>query len=385
MSGRFCRALLRPLAVVLCVATGVPVAATAHADPSATDVRRQLQATAERLDRAEAAEAALGDELAVLKRRIDAAQLEGDAAQQQVAAYASAAYKSGRGIDPMFALITSTPSEGLLNKLAMLDQASRQAHATFARAAALRYELRTARATLADRQAKLAGARTELARAGAELQTLFALVSKREAATEARLAAAAERLRRVSLAAARSKLARSRARRATRDRRAEPDPSADVGGPPDQGAGQGAGSGAGSGAGTGDGSGHACAVGPANTFSDTWGAPRSGGRRHKGTDLFAPYGSPVYAVSNGVVANVRSGGLGGLAIILRGDDGDSYYYAHESSIDAAEGARVLAGELIGRVGSSGNAAGGAAHVHFERWPGGGPPVNPYDFLRTICG
>lgn len=119
---------------------------------------------------------------------------------------------------------------------------------------------------------------------------------------------------------------------------------------------------------------------PNATFTDTWGAPRSGGRSHKGTDLMAPYGSPVYAVASGTVRAAYSS-AGGISLYLDADNGETYFYAHNSKNLVTSG-RVSAGDLIARVGSSGN-AGSTNHVHFEREVGG-RSVNPYSFLRSIC-
>lgn len=124
----------------------------------------------------------------------------------------------------------------------------------------------------------------------------------------------------------------------------------------------------------------ACPV-PNATFTDTYGASRSGGRSHQGTDLLAPYGSPVYAVVSGRVRTASSS-LGGISLYLDGDNGETYFYAHNSANVASNGERVAAGELVAKVGSTGN-AGGTNHVHFERQVDG-RTVNPYDFLRRIC-
>lgn len=126
--------------------------------------------------------------------------------------------------------------------------------------------------------------------------------------------------------------------------------------------------------------GFACPV-PNASFTDTYGAPRSGGRSHQGTDLLAPYGSPVHAVTSGVVRTTSSS-LGGISLYLAGDNGETYFYAHNSANVASTGQRVSAGDLIARVGSSGN-AGGTNHVHFERQVGGSS-VNPYPLLSRIC-
>ena len=120
---------------------------------------------------------------------------------------------------------------------------------------------------------------------------------------------------------------------------------------------------------------------PSASFTDTYGAPRSGGRAHKGTDMIASYGAPVYAVADGVI-DTTSSSNGGISLYLRASNGERYFYAHNSANVASDGERVSAGELIARVGSTGN-AGGTNHVHFEREVGGSS-VNPYRFLRGLC-
>jgi peptidoglycan LD-endopeptidase LytH len=131
---------------------------------------------------------------------------------------------------------------------------------------------------------------------------------------------------------------------------------------------------------------YACIFDSAFRFRDTWGAPRSGGRGHRGTDVFAPYRHPVYAFTSGVVQRVSWSGLGGLGLYLRGDDGNVYFYAHLDSVepDGQAGRRVAAGQLIARNGSTGNASRSAPHVHFEIHPGGGGAINPYQWLATAC-
>jgi murein DD-endopeptidase MepM/ murein hydrolase activator NlpD len=122
---------------------------------------------------------------------------------------------------------------------------------------------------------------------------------------------------------------------------------------------------------------------PNASFTDTWGAPRSGDRSHRGTDLMAPHGSPVYAVAAGTVKTASSSS-GGISLYLHADNGETYFYAHNQSNVARSGQRVQAGELIARVGTSGNAPSNAPHVHFEREVDG-RSVNPYAFLRRLCG
>lgn len=131
---------------------------------------------------------------------------------------------------------------------------------------------------------------------------------------------------------------------------------------------------------------YACPIAAPFTFRDTWGAPRSGGRRHKGVDIFGPYGADVYAITAGRILRHSNSGLGGLGLYLSGDDGNVYYYAHLASIEPGYGTgrRVEAGELIAFNGNTGNARGGAAHIHFEVRPGGGGNVNPYPFTAAAC-
>jgi murein DD-endopeptidase MepM/ murein hydrolase activator NlpD len=126
-----------------------------------------------------------------------------------------------------------------------------------------------------------------------------------------------------------------------------------------------------------------CPVAGPHAFSNDWRAPRHG-HLHQGNDIFAPMGTPSVAVVSGVVSRHGSGGLGGLSIYLWGDNGVEFYYAHMSGFAAPAGARVAAGQVIGYVGNTGNARGGAPHVHFEIHPGGGRPINPYPSLVRVC-
>ncbi|HEX2258404.1 MAG TPA: M23 family metallopeptidase, partial [Actinomycetota bacterium] len=129
-----------------------------------------------------------------------------------------------------------------------------------------------------------------------------------------------------------------------------------------------------------------CPVDGATSFTDTFGAPRSGGRRHMGVDMFAAEGTPLVAVTDGVILRKQSSPAGGLGVWLRGSNSTVYYYAHLSSYASiSPGQKIGAGTRVGSVGSTGNAAGGPPHLHFEVQPGGGSPINPYPTAARACG
>jgi murein DD-endopeptidase MepM/ murein hydrolase activator NlpD len=108
------------------------------------------------------------------------------------------------------------------------------------------------------------------------------------------------------------------------------------------------------------------------SFGDSFGAPRPDvpGGWHHGEDIFAPTGTPILAVADGSLYSIGWNDIGGYRLWLRDESGNQFYYAHLSAYSplAVEGNHVEAGDVIGFVGSTGDADGGAPHLHFEIHP-----------------
>lgn len=120
------------------------------------------------------------------------------------------------------------------------------------------------------------------------------------------------------------------------------------------------------------------------TYSDDWHAPRSTPvpHDHEGTDVFAAKGTPVVASADGKLTVQRDSAVGGNAVRITEADGTYYYYAHldRFAVGIEDGNRVRKGDIIGFVGRTGNAEGGAPHLHFEIHPRGGAAVPPVPYL-----
>jgi murein DD-endopeptidase MepM/ murein hydrolase activator NlpD len=124
---------------------------------------------------------------------------------------------------------------------------------------------------------------------------------------------------------------------------------------------------------------------------DTFNDARGGGERtHEATDIMAPRGTPVHAVDNGLIKKLFVSDQGGNTI-YQFDTPETYtfYYAHldRYADGLKEGMLVKRGDVIGYVGSTGNAAPDAPHLHFAIFELGpeknwwqGKPVNPYPIL-----
>ncbi|MEU1623764.1 M23 family metallopeptidase [Streptomyces sp. NPDC020096] len=99
---------------------------------------------------------------------------------------------------------------------------------------------------------------------------------------------------------------------------------------------------------------------------------------HTGQDFAAPTGTPVMAIHSGTITSAGWAGSYGYRIVLTLDDGTQLWYCHLSSM-VKTGGQVTTGEVIGRVGATGNVTG--PHLHLEVRPGGGGPVDPLPWLR----
>jgi murein DD-endopeptidase MepM/ murein hydrolase activator NlpD len=131
---------------------------------------------------------------------------------------------------------------------------------------------------------------------------------------------------------------------------------------------------------TGTGAIQTCPVAGNNSFVDSFGWPRPGGRTHQGIDLIAAQGTPVVAVAPGN-AREASSVLGGLGVVVEhASGGDWTFYAHLTSFGTL--GQVSAGTVIGYVGATGNTT--VSHLHFEYHPNGGGAVNPYAALVAVC-
>ncbi len=125
-------------------------------------------------------------------------------------------------------------------------------------------------------------------------------------------------------------------------------------------------------------------------LSDTYTATRSEGRTHEAIDIMAPRGTPVLAVADGAVEKLFESKQGGLTLYQFEPSGKFvYYYAHldRYAPGVVQGKPLRQGELIGYVGSTGNASPDGPHLHFavfvlgpERQWWKGTPINPYPLL-----
>lgn len=341
-------ALLAALAAALAVAAPAVAVTTADIDAAREKLRAAQQAADAAGERAAQAEKQMQESQGRIRKveaDIDARKQELDAKLKVLKARAVTAYKHG-GTTPVDVIPGTDLADGgrretyLTRVMASDDRAVREL-------AAIREDLDAKRATLVEEHKKLAAAKAEIDRQQAQLD---AAEKDAQAATDTLVkqkasddAAAAARARDALVSSARG--------------------GAGAVLPVD---------------------GLVCPVKGSVNFIDSWGFPRSGGRRHQGADMMTASGTPLVAITSGTISKTGNGGLGGITVWLNGDNGVRYYYAHNSSNAVGVGQRVSTGQVVAYAGSSGNAAGGPPHLHFEVHPGGGGAVNPYPTIARIC-
>jgi murein DD-endopeptidase MepM/ murein hydrolase activator NlpD len=122
-----------------------------------------------------------------------------------------------------------------------------------------------------------------------------------------------------------------------------------------------------------------------HNYGDTYGAFRADTGFHEGNDIFAEAGTPLVAVCDGTLNRVGTLPISGNRLWVKcSKTGDGFFYAHLSAFatDTRNGLHVKAGQVIGFVGSTGDAEQTPPHCHFEVHPGNGASVDPYPFLRA---
>lgn len=116
-------------------------------------------------------------------------------------------------------------------------------------------------------------------------------------------------------------------------------------------------------------------------IANGWDSPRSGGRKHRGIDIFARRGTPVVSSTRGIVVTVGQNSLGGRIVRVLGPGGQWHYYAHLDRFgDVREGQLIEEGAVLGYVGDSGNAKGTPPHLHYGVYRFRGGAINPYPLL-----
>jgi peptidoglycan LD-endopeptidase LytH len=117
-------------------------------------------------------------------------------------------------------------------------------------------------------------------------------------------------------------------------------------------------------------------------LSDTWHAPRPGGRLHEGVDIFASKGTPIYSTTKGIVMRRGGSKLGGNVVWVLGPGGQRHYYAHLEDFSCLSvGERIHPGTMLGYVGNTGNARTTPPHLHYGIYGHGGA-INPFPLFTT---
>lgn len=417
-----CRQMRKPLALLVGLVLVLSMAPTAPSFADDSEAQRAAKEIADARERANAAATAVFDaesrldqldiEQAALRQEVAGLQAQVDELQRTVEAVAVNRFtRSGTTGLPLLTGFETAGDQAQMDVL--LDVVNETSAEDFDTFDSLSLDLADSQRRLEQSEVNAEAARDELERrrdqALAEVERLKEVEAQRlkdEAVRKALAAEEAERRRQAEAeaAAAAAAAAAEAAKNNTRSNNSSNNNggggsnggSSDAGGDAGGDTGSGGSSGGSGGGQTGGGgsggdpgggandygsTGWVCPVNGPVGFGDTWGAPRSGGRRHQGVDMIGDRGLPLVAVVDGFVQQ-KTNSLGGNAVWLSGADGNKYYYAHLDSWGAA--GSVTAGTVIGTLGDTGNARFSIPHLHFEIHPGGGAAVNPYPTVRAHC-
>jgi peptidoglycan LD-endopeptidase LytH len=333
------RALIRTLTVaVLCLGLASPAGASRRGDrPSRDELQRRADQAAVRYDKAVAALSKLGDEVGRMERKVRAVEARIAPLRANVTRRAVAVYSSDRGLAAFSGFSNGDDLVDSARGAMLASMASAGDYAAIRAIAAASTDLARRRDELAVRRAEQQRRADEIKAERQNVELALSFMARQEQALRSRLVVRAGR----------------GGERAPYEPTSGPIPVVTD---------------------------FTCPIRGPLTFTNSWGAPRGGGRRHEGTDLMNPAGTPNVAVVSGTFRTHHSG-LGGLSIYLHGDDGHTYYYAHLSQVVGPD-RRVAQGELIGKTGSTGDAT--TPHTHFEFHPNGGRAVSSYALLREHC-
>ena len=361
----------RVLSALCALAVAIALLPVTSSAGSVEDARAERQRIQARLDTAAQQLADHEERVAHLEARRDDLQASVEVQEaeladidERMAERVRQVYKHGTTVEPIAVLLASDDPEGALDRAGTVQRLIHGDRAEVDTAQVAREQLEADLARLGEVAEEL---EQELARHRERTRSLEQDLTQarqleqrleREAAEERRRQRERERERERQLAAQREQERQAEATPAASSPSPSPSPSS-------------------------GGSGMVCPVDQPRSFTDTWGAARSGGRQHRGTDILAPMGTPIRAITSGVWDIQSPGPSAGLWAILRGDDGNQYWYMHLQSHTVSDGARVSAGQQTGTNGDTGNAR-GTPHLHFELHPGGGSAVNPYSLLRRVC-
>lgn len=330
-------------------ALGVTPAEIEKAKRERVELQRRLDKAVTEYERTQSRLSQTQSSLAQVQIKLAEAEKRLQSAQAALSQRANLTYRNGpAGLVQI--LLSSSAFSDFIRRLAILERAASSDSAVLLKASRARAQIAELRADLATRKAEEQSALSRLEALSSDLNTQF----EKAQALEAKLIAdRAEELRRKAEAERRAAAAAAAARRSSRSFT----PGRFL-----------------------------CPVAGPNSFRDSWGEPRSDGRRHQGVDIYAASGTPTAAVVDGVILRMQNSSLGGITLYLRGGDGSEYFYAHLSGYAGVSvGQHVSAGTHVAYVGNSGNARGTAPHLHFEIHPGGGAAINPYPTVKAACG